>query len=1496
MIVESTTPALPGHLEVWLACQREPDSDRYNTSVVLEFGPAVDEAALRTALRDVLRAHPALRSQFLVQGGELSRLVVTDPPVAFVTERMSGAYDREQALRWASVAGRAPFDLTVSPLVRAALLVRDGGALLAVTVHHIVFDGWSSRIFADDLVAAYRAGTVGGPGIPDRLPPTPSETAAEQQAEGEEYWASVLRDAPAPLAPLHDLVPDDGLPGPSASAELMLSAEATAAVQALALRERSSPAVVLLSAWSIMLHAWSDREEGTFGMVFAGREEGAEELIDLRSRTLPIRDELDPDRSFADVMGGLRDQVIDSLMYADISAQSLQEIRRDQAEGPAAERTVFMHTPTYEDRWTVGDTVVNRLEHPDETTKYEFAINVVEGSGWMQLRIYYDSARYTAPTAQLFAEELRELVSRAAAEPTLTCGELLAACDPHLAERTEHSASLEESSDLVPDLVLRHAAARPDATAVRYAERTVTYGELVGRAGAVANWLRGQGVRTGDTVAFLVAPSDETPVFWLAAVLAGAAYLPLDPAYPEAQLQLIADDARPSLLVIDPDCERDVDLPTGTVISVPDLFEQAAGEPTLPPQVDRDGASTFCVLYTSGTTGKPKGVVLSHRGLARLMQQPDFIPLDETDVVAQLCPLNFDGASYEIWGALAHGGELVVLDKHLVLSPRDMRDVVRTRGITTLLVTTPLLNRIIEDAPDLLQSLRRVYFGGELISVPHMRRALHWCRPGVLLHSYGPTENSFTSTWHPITDVAQNARTLSIGKPVPGTFVRVVMEGTARPAPRGVAGELLLGGIGLADGYLNAPEQTDARFVADPLAPKGSGEAARLYRTGDRVRWTPDGLLEFIGRRDNQVKIRSQRVELGEVEAVLDAHPALESVFVTAQRNQRDEKEIVAYAVATRPTTPAELRRFAAERLPTFAVPRHVVLMPELPLTPTGKIDRRKLPVATDASPSEVAETAETAEAVLAVGTAEASAAPVAAAEPLVPTPVAQPVRATTVESVRVAWRAVLEHDSFGFDQNFFDAGGHSLLLVRLQEQLRMSTGFAPSIIDLMRNVTVQAQADLVAGAAGAPREPRAAAPAPAPVAEPAAPAADAVRAVSTARPEPLAAAPQARPADDRRHQVVAVSAATADALAAARRRLVRHLGESTDLRLDDVARTLDAGRMPLGHRFAVVAGNLVEAARALGTEGAGAGAPAFAGQAPTGPEPAVVFAFADCSEPATTVSTGAAATVSTGALAHRLFPAVRDRIDRAASLLGTTLPELPAGAGAPWAGLPSRTVACFTYALQVGIAEQFALWGAPPAAVCGAGSGRLAAATVSGALPFDDGVRHIASGSAEDPDLRLRRPELPWITGLGSVLPDGPEPSARHLTAVGETAELLKLAAEDLGKVVVADIGTVPGPVSTTDACADAVVVPTLAPDVDDDQALLMAVAGMWCQGVGIELTRPAGGGVCICPVIRCPGDRTAPRSRRCRSAGRSKRPGGRCWAAHRRRTATSSPRATNR
>ncbi len=648
-------------------------------------------------------------------------------------------------------------------------------------------------------------------------------------------------------------------------------------------------------------------------------------------------------------------------------------------------------------------------------------------------------------------------------------------------------------------------------------------------------------------------------------------------------------------------------------------------------------------------------------------------------------------------------------------------------------------------------------------------------------------------------------RTLPIGTPVPGTQAHVVLDRTMYHAPRGVPGELVLGGSGVAKGYLGDKELTAARFVADPFSPF---PGARLYRTGDRVRRTQEGLIEFIGRDDNQVKIRSQRVELGEVETALATHPAVAAVFVTAYANKRGEKEIAAYVALDRAANIDEIRRHARAMLPTFAVPRHIVTLPALPLTPTGKIDRRRLPVpdGTSGTPLTAASTATSAAAGTTAGIAAGSTAGTTAGRQVMA------AATSVVEAVRAAWRTVVEHDAFRVDQNFFDAGGNSLLLVKLQEALRAATGVAPSIRDLLRYTTVQAQADLISGASG----------------------------TGSARGEavmtPLGqrrrdrravhqpAATSRQPGDNRRRQIIAVSAVNASALATARLRLAQHLRQSAEeLRLEDVALTLDVGRERFSHRFAAVVSDIAGAERALrpaqsGRLAEGANADRiFFGQADIGRRPRLVLAFADWTQPSNAAD---------GKLAYQLFDVVRHRVDAAASVLGVRVDPIPSRHAtplgsptqaptpetsweAPWQRCQADAAVALRYALQLGIADQLLAWGAAPAAICGVGTGELAAATANGALAFHDGLR-LAAEAAEQAQAGQR-----------------------------DKCHAIVTRACAAGPSIVVEIGPTCALTAQADAMPNVVAaVPTLAPDVCDDQDLLMTVAELWSLGVELSLT----------------------------------------------------------
>ncbi|MGW1189519.1 amino acid adenylation domain-containing protein [Streptomyces sp. NPDC002559] len=1027
------TAASSAQLEIWLADRCEPDSGRYNIPLSLEFRGELDDRALRTALADVLARHPAPAGRFETVDGALRHAAEPAATVPLHITVRPGRYDRDAALADASLAAARPLDPGTAPLLRAEALRYDDGALVTLTVHHIVADGRSVEVIAEDLVTAYRARSSGRD---PRFVPVPVPAPQPVAAAPDPYWTALLDGEPARLAPLPDrLRPEDGLRGRAGWTERELDRRRLAEVRALAAREGASPAMVLLAVWSLLLHAWSGEDDGVLGMPFAGRHEpDAEDAVGLFTRVLPVRTVHEAARPFADYAAALGEQVLESM---EAHAES-----GDLPPGTAPSYgAVFLHQPQPASAWQVPGADVRLLHPQSAVAKYDLAFAAVEAPDRLVLRIDYDQALYAPATAELMVEQFDRLLA-AASRPGVTCRELLTSLAPPPGTGQARPGA-PVTAATVPQLVLEQALRTPDAPAVVHNGTRLSYGELVRDAARMAHWLRVRGVRTDDVVALLLRPGPDTVTTMLAVGLAGAAYLPLDPAYPDAQLELVVRDARPRLLIAEPGEEHRI---SGPPVHTPQAVREAAAPmPVSAPTTSAGPDTAFNVLYTSGSTGRPKGVVLPHGGVLRMMHRPDFVPLGPDDAVSHLSPLNFDGATYEIWGALTHGAKLVVLDKELVLSPRELRTALRAHEVTTLLVTTPLLNRLIEDTPDLLQSLRRVYFGGEIISVPHVRKALRWARPGTLLHSYGPTENSFTSSWYPIEDVPQEARSVPIGRAVPGTRLHVVLEGTLDPAPLYVPGELVLGGSGVARGYLGDPRRTAERFVPDPF---GDEPGARLYRTGDRVRWAADGQLEFIGRADNQVKIRSQRVELGEVESALRAHPSVRGAFVTTRINGACEKEIVGYAVLERPADPEAVRAHLRSVLPQFAVPSHLLALDELPLTANGKIDRKRLPAPPDAVAEPVAD----------VPVPQAAAPGTAA-------PREESAEGVTAAVLR-AWRKVVPGRVFGRETNFFDAGGHSLLLVKLQDALRETTGTGPAVADLMRYTTVRSQARLIGGSA----------------------------------------------------------------------------------------------------------------------------------------------------------------------------------------------------------------------------------------------------------------------------------------------------------------------------------------------------------------------------------------------------------------------------------------------
>ncbi|HWS74514.1 MAG TPA: amino acid adenylation domain-containing protein, partial [Quisquiliibacterium sp.] len=519
----------------------------------------------------------------------------------------------------------------------------------------------------------------------------------------------------------------------------------------------------------------------------------------------------------------------------------------------------------------------------------------------------------------------------------------------------------------------------------------------------------------------------------LGIVKAGGAYMPLDPAYPAERLAFMLQDAGAQVVVTRSELSAGLPETAARVVCLDRDWPLIEGHGIGAFASGADAGSLAYVIYTSGSTGTPKGVQVTHRAISRLVRNTDFIDIRPTDRLAQASVASFDAATFEIWGALLNGAQVIGVSREVLLSPREFSEFLRTRGITVLFLTTALFNQMAREAPGAFRSLRCVLFGGEAVDPDWVRAVLRDGPPQRLLHVYGPTEVTTFSTWHLVAGLDQAATTVPIGRPIANTTAYVLDE-HREPVPVGVPGELYLGGDGLARGYLRRPELTAERFVDHPFSEE---KGARLYRTGDWVRYLPDGAIEYIGRRDNQVKIRGYRIEPGEIEAALVRHPAVREAVAMAREDEPGDKRLVAYVTPGEAVpSPPELRAWLRERLPEYMVPGAFVVLDRFPLSPNGKVDRGALPAPSGERQLE--------------------------SEFVAP-------RGRLAAAIAAVWSDVLGVARVGAHDNFFDLGGNSLLLVSVHERLQQALDMRFRVVELFQYPTIESLARHFAGEIPAP-------------------------------------------------------------------------------------------------------------------------------------------------------------------------------------------------------------------------------------------------------------------------------------------------------------------------------------------------------------------------------------------------------------------------------------------
>ncbi|WP_412741677.1 amino acid adenylation domain-containing protein [Krasilnikovia sp. MM14-A1004] len=988
---------------MWFLDRLHPGSAAYSVPWVFTFDGPVDPEILQRALDRIVARHEALRTTFTL-GPDGPRQVVHDRmPVPL----RRGAYPDLAA----AIAGEAVFDLATGPLLRAVLV--DSRTLL-LSVHHIVWDGASAGVFERELAECYTAACEGRDPVLPALATQYADYATAPVEDADEqldYWRAQLAGAPARL----DVPADRHRPTTGSfsgrTEEFDLDAGTGTRVRALATTADATPFIVQLAAFAALLNRYTGAADLLIGAPVSTRNRP--ELTDLVGyfvNLVPLRVRVDRAGSFRTLVEQVRDTVFDAFGCPDVPFDAIVDaVRPERAAGvPPLVQVVFGAHMADPAPLRFGPLAATRRVERNGTSKFDLTWSTFD-DGELRGEVEFSTDLFDATTVDRMVGHWRTLLDAVLADPDRPLWSV------PLDAPVSRPGSEPEVRCLHHDF--EAAADRfPDRPALTHGDTTISYAALDRRANRLAHALIAQGVRRGDRVGVLLDRTDLTVVTILAVLKAGAAYVPVDPAAPEDRAAFVFADTAVRLVVAD----RDV--PDGFVRLDPTAASASDRRPDVPVGPD----DLAYLIFTSGSTGRPKAVAVAHRQVSRLMTSGlAHFGFAETDVWTLFHSCAFDWTVWELWGPLHHGGRLVVVPYLLSRSPEDFAALLADERVTMLCQTPSALRQLeaaLRAVPRPLPALRSVMLGGEALDPAVVRRwhALPGGAPAPLCNLYGITETTVHVTTH---DVTPDGFTRSlIGAPMPHLSV-TVRDAWLRPCPIGVPGEMYVEGAGLADGYWARPGLTAQRFLPAP----GGG---RMYRSGDLARQLADGGLEYLGRGDDQVKIRGFRIELGEIESVLAAHPAVDDAVVTVHRPDDGEPRLAAYVTAHGPApTYPQLREHLAAVLPAHMIPATVTVLPVLPMTVNGKLDRAALP-----APS--AERADT-------GTRYA--APATDAERL----------------LTRAWSRILGVADVGADDNFFHLGGDSIRAVQLAAALR-DEGWAVTLPDLFTAPTPAALAPLL--------------------------------------------------------------------------------------------------------------------------------------------------------------------------------------------------------------------------------------------------------------------------------------------------------------------------------------------------------------------------------------------------------------------------------------------------
>ena len=1044
---DKALPLLFAQQRLWFLAQMEGGSEAYHMPMTLRLQGQLNRAALQRALDRLIARHEALRTTF-VQAGEqvVQRIAAAEAGFALrdVDLGAEAAEQRNMRLHASMLEeSRTPFDLQQGPLIRGRLIrLSDNEHVLAVTMHHIVSDGWSMGILLGELGALYRAYVSGQD---DPLPALSwqyadyavwqrnwlsGDTLARQTA----YWERALAGAPAVL----ELPTDRPRPArqsySGATVPVRLDASLTRRLKALSQQHGVTLYMTLLAAWSVVLSRLSGQDDVVIGTSNANRSRAeVEGLIGFFINTQAMR--LRVSGAFTALLAQAKSCALDAQAHQEVPFEHIVEAIKPPRS--------LAHTPIFQVLLVWQNTAVIDLDLPGltvasapiayEIAKYDQELDLGEVGDCIEGELRYATALFDEATIARHMGYLNQVLEALVSDPTQTVEQvdLLSAVERHQLLEGWNPQQADYPYDTCLHAAFTAQAARtPTALAIVHDDRSLTYAELERQSNQLARFLQAQGVGVGMRVALCGERSIALVVGILGVIKTGAAYVPLDPNYPAERLKYLLDDSAAVLMLTQGSGASAVNAVDACPVRL-DLDDHAVlwnsdDDTALEPQAGLHGSSPLYVMYTSGSTGLPKGVEVPHRAVSRVVVRNGYAAFNATDRVAFAANPAFDASTLELWTPLLNGGTSVIVDQAVLLEPTRFAQLLIEQAVTAMWLTVGLFNQYAVHLKQVLPHLRYLIVGGDVLDPATIGWVLRECKPQHLLNGYGPTETTTFATVYEITDVPEG-RSIPIGRPITQTQV-YILDAQRQLVPSGTVGEIHIGGAGVALGYLNRPELTAERFIESPFV-----AGARLYKTGDLGRWLPDGTIEYRGRNDFQVKLRGFRIELGEIEARLLEHASVREAVVLAREDDPGDKRLVAYILAADAVPSADtLRTHLTGVLPEYMVPAAYVMLEAFPLTSNGKLDRKALP-----SPDGDAFTSRVYEA-----------------------PVGE-----TEQALAQIWSEILKVEQIGRHDHFFELGGHSLLAATQIARIRQVLGVEVALKDLFAQPELAAFAAIVAQA-----------------------------------------------------------------------------------------------------------------------------------------------------------------------------------------------------------------------------------------------------------------------------------------------------------------------------------------------------------------------------------------------------------------------------------------------